>query len=54
MGSNKSNSQNKEIKTIQEAYNYTEDKIDFKYKNSIIFEHINTANTNQKKHCQVI
>ena len=27
MGSNKSNSQNKEIKTIQEAYNYTEDKI---------------------------
>ena len=49
MGSNKSNSQNKEIKTIQEAYNYTEDKIDFKYKNSIIFEHINTANTNPKE-----
>ena len=49
MESNKSNSQNKEIKTIQEAYNYTEDKIDFKYKNSIIFEHINTANTNPKE-----
>ena len=49
MGSNKSNSQNKEIKMIQEAYNYTEDKIDFKYKNSIIFEHINTANTNPKE-----
>ena len=49
MGSNKSNSQNKEIKTIQEAYNYTEDKIDLKYKNSIVFEHINTANTNPKE-----
>ena len=49
IGSNKSNSQNKEIKTIQEAYNYTEDKIDLKYKNSIVFEHINTANTNPKE-----
>ena len=49
MGSNKSNSQNKEITTIQEAYNYTEDKIELKYKNSIVFENINTANTNPKE-----
>ena len=32
MGSNKANSQNKEIKMIQEAYNCTEDKIDLAYK----------------------
>ena len=32
IGSNKSNSQEKEIKMIQQAYNYTEDKIDSKYK----------------------
>ena len=49
IGSNKSNSQNKEIKTIQEAYNYTEDKIDLKYKSSIVFENINTADTNPKE-----
>ena len=49
MGSNKANSQNKEIKMIQEAYNCTEDKIDLAYKNSIVFEHVNVANTNPKE-----
>ena len=49
IGSNKSNSQEKEIKMIQQAYNYTEDKIDSKYKNSIVFEHVNIADTNPKE-----
>ena len=48
IGSNKSNSQDKEIKMIQEAYNYTDDEIDSKYKNSLVFEHVNVADTDPK------
>ena len=49
MGSNKSNSQDKEIKMIEEAYNSGEDKTDSEYKESIVFENINTADTNPKE-----
>ena len=49
MGSNKSNSQDKEIKMIEEAYNSGEDKTDLEYKESIVFENINTADTNPKE-----
>ena len=49
MGSNKSNSQDKEIKMIEETYNSGEDKIDSEYKESIVFENINTADTNPKE-----
>ena len=49
MGSNKSNSQDKEIKMIEETYNSGEDKIDSEYKESVVFENINTADTNPKE-----
>ena len=49
MGSNKSNSQDKETKMIEEAYNSGEDKTDSEYKESIVFENINTADTNPKE-----
>ena len=49
MGSNKSNSQDKEVKMIEEAYNSGEDKTDSEYKESIVFENINTADTNPKE-----
>ena len=49
MGSNKSNSQDKEIKMIEETYNSGEDKTDSEYKESIVFENINTADTNPKE-----
>ena len=49
MGSNKSNSQDKEIKMIEEAYNSGEDKTDSEYKESIVFENTNTADTNPKE-----
>ena len=48
IGSNKSSSQDKEIKMIQEAYNYTDDEIDSKYKSSVVFENVNVADTNPK------
>ena len=49
MGSNKSNSQDKEIKMIEETYNSGEDKTDSEYKESIVFENINIADTNPKE-----
>ena len=49
IGSNKSNSQEKEIKMIQQAYNYADDEIDSKYKSSVVFENVNVADTNPKE-----